>query len=581
MTTAQPKLSPVIAETLERKENAQGWEAIFESLGERLNPILVKEARQALKSKQFVITFMLLLTCGWCWTVLGVALQAGSIYYAESGQFMLGGYFVVLCVPLMIIVPFASFRSIAAEKDYGTFELLSITALNSRQIVTGKLAVSVLQMIVYMSTLAPFIAFTYMLRGVDLLAIFWLLGMTLLFSLLFSSVSILIGTVTRSSHWQVVLSVLLLGAVGFATIMWIALVLDEVLDSSAPFLDPEFWIINTVCTIMTLTYVVLSVVAASSMVSFASDNRSTPIRVALLAQQAIFAACMLYTWMFFEDNDFFVPFVMLAAISWAFCGALMTSEMGELSARVKRTLPRSALGRLMLTWFFPGSGSGYVFAVCSFAALATTACGVGIVADWLDLPGAPNGSDDLYSLAIVHTCYIAGYLGLGRLIILLIRRRYNLPLFGGVLVHVILIALGGIAPTVFQLMLHKIFGSDYSLIQAPNWAWTTVAILDRDFWGSRYTWGWPLPPTLILAPIAASLIFVVNLIFAVREIEQVRLAVPQRVREDLSTGRDGKPRGPWDDDEASSESAQPAPLSADEAGAKGDDSPPISEHPLD
>ena len=34
---------------------------LVERVGERLNPILVKESRQSLKSKQFVVTFSLLL----------------------------------------------------------------------------------------------------------------------------------------------------------------------------------------------------------------------------------------------------------------------------------------------------------------------------------------------------------------------------------------------------------------------------------------------------------------------------------------------------------------------------------------
>ena len=42
-------------------------------LGDRLNPILVKETRQALKSRQFLITFVLLLFCAWGWSVLGIA----------------------------------------------------------------------------------------------------------------------------------------------------------------------------------------------------------------------------------------------------------------------------------------------------------------------------------------------------------------------------------------------------------------------------------------------------------------------------------------------------------------------------
>ena len=282
MTAAEA--NPEISEADGRsfREKPSRFDSVIEVLGEKLNPILVKEARQAMKSKQFLITFMLLLVCGWGWSILGIALQAGAVYYAESGQFMLGGYFVVLTVPLMIIVPFASFRSIAAEKDHGTFELLSITALNSRQIVTGKLAVSVLQIVVYMSALAPFIAFTYLLRGVDLLSIVWVLSHTGLLSLAFCSVGILVGTLTRSSHWQVVLSVFLLAAFGFGAFGWMAFVFNVLLDSQMPFHEPQFWMGNAYMVTMLITYIFVAIVAASSMVSFASDNRSTPIRVTLL-----------------------------------------------------------------------------------------------------------------------------------------------------------------------------------------------------------------------------------------------------------------------------------------------------------
>jgi len=129
--------------------------------GERLNPILVKESRQALKSKQFFITFTLLLACGWGWSLFGVALLTPGIYYAPSGPFMLIGYSIVLTVPLLLIVPFAAYRSLASEREDGTYELLSITSLSSRQIVTGKLGSAILQMMVYYSALSPCIAFTY------------------------------------------------------------------------------------------------------------------------------------------------------------------------------------------------------------------------------------------------------------------------------------------------------------------------------------------------------------------------------------------------------------------------------------
>ena len=48
-------------------------------LTDRLNPILVKETRQALKSSQFIITFMLLLTVAWLISVFGTVWYGPAI----------------------------------------------------------------------------------------------------------------------------------------------------------------------------------------------------------------------------------------------------------------------------------------------------------------------------------------------------------------------------------------------------------------------------------------------------------------------------------------------------------------------
>src|SRR6187549_967380 len=87
----------------------QQFEALLDRLGDRLNPILVKEARQAMKSRQFVITFSLLLIFGWLWTVLFISFGVPAIFYAPVGPGVLAGYYLVLSVPLLIVVPYAAF----------------------------------------------------------------------------------------------------------------------------------------------------------------------------------------------------------------------------------------------------------------------------------------------------------------------------------------------------------------------------------------------------------------------------------------------------------------------------------------
>src|SRR4051812_21430074 len=102
----------VVAESLA----AGMWRRIenrLTAVGERLNPILVKEARQALKSKQFTITFTLVLICCWAWSILGLALLGPDVHYLDSaGREMFYGYYLILALPLLVIVPYSAFRSL-------------------------------------------------------------------------------------------------------------------------------------------------------------------------------------------------------------------------------------------------------------------------------------------------------------------------------------------------------------------------------------------------------------------------------------------------------------------------------------
>jgi hypothetical protein len=57
--------------------------------GDWLNPILVKETRQALKSFHFTITFVLVLAACWVVTIGGVAIVGPSVYFAAAGGSLL------------------------------------------------------------------------------------------------------------------------------------------------------------------------------------------------------------------------------------------------------------------------------------------------------------------------------------------------------------------------------------------------------------------------------------------------------------------------------------------------------------
>ena len=491
---------------------------------ERLNPILVKEARQALKSRQFVITFSLLLCFGWGWTVLGLALlcmEMGltGVFYAPSGRFMLIGYYVVLAIPMLVVVPFSAFRSLASEREDGTFELLSITTLSSRQIISGKLGSALLQMMVYYSALSPCIAFTYLLRGVDIVTILFVLFYTFLGSLALSVFGLMVATVTRSYHWQVFLSVILLGTLFGAAYAWSTLIILLIV-STAPLDEPWFWITNLASLSFYVSFLVLCLETAGSQLSFASDNRSTRLRIIMLVQQMLLIGWVFYGWCQIERTSFLAVLTVCGSIYWAIMGTLMIGESGELSPRAMRRLPQSFLGRSVLTWFNPGSGTGYVFAVSNLLICVLLAVAAGL----LDL--ATGGSDFMmlmwFSLMVFG--YVTAYLGATRLIVLLIRRVQYAGIAMALLIHIILLLAGAGIPFFLDLAWHRFQDSTYTIWQSTNWILVLYKALEEDLMLE------PAVPVIVLS--SAALIFLVNLVLAGGEVERVRQETPKRVLQD-------------------------------------------------
>ena len=504
-------------------------ESWLERFSDRLNPILVKEARQALKSRQFLITFTMLLAFGWMWSIFGVVIQMPGIYYAPTGLFMLTGYYFILAVPLLLIVPFSAFRSLASEREDGTYELLSISTLNSRQIVTGKLGSAVLQMMVYYSALAPCIAFTYLLRGVDIVTIGLLLTYTFLISVLLSVIGLVSAGLSKSRQWQTLISVLLLLALFAVCWAWgaiVAVVASQGIEN-IPMDELQFWIAQGVILTAHLSYFTLLVLIAAAQNSFASDNRSTSIRIAMLVQTVLFVGWVGYFWVEFGFAEMLGVMMIFAGIHWYVYGALMTSESAELSPRVKRQLPRSFLGRVLLTWFNPGSGTGYVFAVSNLAMLLALMLTAVFVQSEFGFPesifASAGTTAKMVTGSILVFAYVVAYLGLTRLIIVLIPNRSQYGLVLPVLLHVLMALVGCAVPFFLQSWRQKFQIGDYSTLQASNWLWTLEETFDD---------GMIYPEVIVAVCAVAAGIFFVNILLATREIEAVRLDAPQRVMED-------------------------------------------------
>lgn len=483
---------------------------------DRLNPILIKEARESLKSRQFLVTFFLLLVATLLWTLLGIVFNAPEVYYLPTGGKMLIGYYFVMAIPIFGLVPLAAYRSLSSEIDNDTFELLSITQLSSRQIIRGKFASAVLQMMLYFAAVVPSLAFTYLLRGVGLAEIGMVLIAVFMAGLFLSAFALMIAPMTTGFVGQSFSMIGLIVVIVFGQFVVGILCLAAIIGNGVA-ATQEAWLFTALTSIMTLSFVVLFTKAAAAQIAPVTENRSTSIRYWMLLQQAVWIITIISTSIFIEDSEpiNFGSFVLAAY--WLLAGTIFLVEPRELSPRVRRELPSTLMSRAFLTALSPGPSSGYSFAVCT-GGIAILSLGL---FGSLVIPGKATTDPILFGLTMIG--YLAGYLGIVRLLTLpfALRSKLSLPLVLIALLFVLIVT--GFAPSVLYVVVNGDLPSQYHDIEIIDWAWTS----NRGFEAPG------IPAHLaMIAAIMGGVITLVNTLM-MRDLYAYRkVVVPTRVTED-------------------------------------------------
>ena len=276
MNKSAPPVTKSPASWLERFDE---WS---NEVGDRLNPILIKETRQSLKSRQFVFTFFSLLTAALAWTIVGSLSRMPQIYTTPSAPTLLLGYYALLAVPMLLVVPLAAYRSLEVEIDDGTLELLSISVLTPWQIVLGKLASSLLQILLYFIVLFPCMAYAYTLRGVDLISIFLMASALLGSGVLLTIIAIFFAPLTHSRTGRT-LTLLLTVIILLTAVAVISCLIGFLILNGISFQDGEKFFLITACVTLGCCFGHLLLTAAAAQLTPESENRSSPLRRSLLA----------------------------------------------------------------------------------------------------------------------------------------------------------------------------------------------------------------------------------------------------------------------------------------------------------
>ena len=147
------------------------------------------------------------------------------------------------------------------------------------QIVRGKTMSAMVQVLVYYCAIAPFIAFTALLPGFDVVQVTFSLVMLLITALCFSLVALAIGSQARNTTFQS-LSALFVIAMAFGGMMTFFSFMTTA-GNVIRFDEPDTWWALALVVFLGLSTGYVCEQGAVAQLTFDSDNRSTGIRLAV------------------------------------------------------------------------------------------------------------------------------------------------------------------------------------------------------------------------------------------------------------------------------------------------------------
>jgi hypothetical protein len=423
---------------------------LLERLTDWPNPVVVKELRQAVNGRFTGAVLISLL----CLQLLIIALSVlfGDVERFAQSRGMGRELFATLQATLLfsatVAMPLYAGVRAMMERTGNNLDLLYVTTLPPRQIVSGKLqAASLLTALVYVASL-PLMSLCYLLRGIDLPSMAVVVAGGFLLVVNAIVLALAVGCLPAGRLLRILFAVgflaLLMMVMGFAT----ALARWAITSGMGSRVTTwAFWQVALVMVALDLLGMRLVFLLTVAMVSPPTSNRALPVRrfLALLWVLTLGAAAVsallvrakwpLEGWMYLA--------------TWSAAPLLLAAASGRdrPSAAVVRQLPRNAVLRLLAFPFVSGAPSGFAFALLWLTATLYVGWALQGV-----LPAFVRFDGELPGQLTIVAAYLLGYAGTSAMLVRGPLRRWLKPHQTWV-IALFLAALGSTLPPILAFML--------------------------------------------------------------------------------------------------------------------------------
>ncbi|HEX4622564.1 MAG TPA: ABC transporter permease [Myxococcaceae bacterium] len=366
MNAAEASLEAAREKPAAAPVRARHW---LQVASERLNPIVIKEVRQGLRTKAFWVFFGLMLAA--CLVIAMVAFgttQNGTL--DASGQLFFFAFFVPLAVVSFLLVPYSAYRSLAREREDDTWVLLTLTGLGARKILRGKLVSALLQALLYASAAAPFVLFSYFLNGIDLPTILITLGLGLAYTIFLVCLSVSAATLGDTRVTRAMAHLGLLGLLLFLTFSGLGLAANLAEGPHGITADSDLFKVLAVGLWVMTSYAVLVFEGAAARLSLLTEDYARGPRIAAVVQWLVSVVIIGAIWLAGDR-----PHQGAAVMSIILCvhlGLIGMFLASDVDGQAQRHRPRTRWFSLLR----PGALRGYRLVVALMAGTMLAALGV-------------------------------------------------------------------------------------------------------------------------------------------------------------------------------------------------------------
>ena len=324
------------------------------------NPIVIKELRQAVRS--WAVTGMLLLFLIVLFITSLVFLVGQSFVVDENTQLggtMFSAFVVILAGASGLFIPLYVGVRVAAERQENNHDLLYVSTLSPFRIVLGKFLCGAYMAVLFFSACMPFMAFTNLLRGVDLPTVFLILAFLFLVVCAANMIAIFLACLPMSRPFKFLFVIYGLfqsaGIVGSLILNSLMMMRSGV---GAMFAAKTFWInvatVGGIGVAVTGLFFILTV----ALVSPPSSNRALPIRIYLAALWVLGGLLSLGWVVKTGDASRMLAWTYPTFAVMMIALLVVVSNTDQLSHRVRRTIPQAGWKRTLAFVFYNGAAGG-------------------------------------------------------------------------------------------------------------------------------------------------------------------------------------------------------------------------------